>query len=72
VLGKADIQAEMRDVLEQIAKETGGMYTRKRLVELMGEDGGPIETDGGGGGVTFYVPEEEDIDELAAGGDGAP
>lgn len=71
VLGKADIEAEMREVLEQIAKETGGMYTRKRLVELMGEDGGPIETEEKSGGVQFYVPEEQDIDELTAGGDGA-
>ena len=60
---------------EQIAKELGGKYTRKQLLELMGEDGGPIETEEKSGGVQFFVPEEDDEEALRAqrpGGDGAP
>lgn len=75
VLGKSEIEEDMREVLEQIAKECGGKYTRKQLLELMGEDGGPIETEEKSGGVQFYVPEEEDEEALRAqnpGGDGAP
>lgn len=74
VMGKVELEAERREVLEQIARETGGMYTRKRLVELMGKDGGPIETEEKGGDVQFYVPEEMDEEGLRAGpgGDGAP
>jgi hypothetical protein len=72
VLGKADVEAEMREVLEQIAKELGGKYTRKQLLELMGENGGPIETEEKGGGMQFFVPEEQDEEELRPGGDGAP
>ena len=75
VLGKSDIESDMREVLEQIAKELGGKYTRKQLLELMGEDGGPIETEEKSGGVQFFVPEEDDEEALRAqrpGGDGAP
>lgn len=72
VLGKNEVEAEMREVLEQIAKELGGKYTRKQLLELMGENGGPIETEETGTGVQFYVPEEEREDALQASGDGAP
>ena len=75
VLGKSDIEADMREVLEQIAKECGGKYTRKQLLELMGEDGGPIETEEKSGGVRFFVPEEDDEETLRAqtpSGDGAP
>jgi len=75
VLGKSDIEEDMREVLEQIAKECGGKYTRKQLLELMGEDGGPIETEEKSGGVRFFVPEEDDEETLRAqtpSGDGAP
>jgi hypothetical protein len=72
VLGKNEVEAEMREVLEQIAKELGGKYTRKQLLELMGENGGPIETEEQGGGVQFYVPEEEDEEALQPSGDGTP
>lgn len=41
-LGVVDILAEIRDTLEQAAKETGGKYTNR--TELTGRDGGPVET----------------------------
>ncbi len=63
VLGRADVLEEMRDVLEQMAKETGGKYTSTQMLELMGEGGGPIETEEQGG-VAFFVPEEEDEEAL--------
>jgi len=66
VLGKSDIEEDMRDVLEQIAKECGGKYTRKQLLELMGENGGPIETEEKGAEVTLYLPEKEDEEGLSA------
>jgi len=72
---KNQIESGMRETLEQIAKELGGKYTRKQLLELMGEDGGPIETEEKSGGVQFFVPEEDDEEALRAqrpGGDGAP
>jgi len=72
---KNDIEAGMRETLEQIAKECGGKYTRKQLLELMGENGGPIETEEKSTGVQFFVPEEDDEETLRAqdpGGDGAP
>lgn len=75
VMHRAELQGERREVLEQIAKELGGKYTRKQLLELMGEDGGPIETEEKGGGVTFYAPEEDDEKDLRAqnpAGGGAP
>ena len=34
----------MQSLLEQIAKETGGKYTNKQLLEHAGRDGGPIQT----------------------------
>lgn len=65
VLGRADLLAEMREVLEQMAKETGGKYTSTQMLELMGEGGGPIETEEQGG-VAFFVPEEADEEALRA------
>lgn len=34
----------MADMLEQIAKEVGGKYTNRKLLEHSGKDGGPIQT----------------------------
>jgi hypothetical protein len=34
----------MADMLEQIAKETGGQYTNRHLLEHAGKGGGPIQT----------------------------
>lgn len=74
VMHRAELEADRREVLEQVAKELGGKYTRKQLLELMGEDGGPIETEEKSGGVQFFVPEEADEEDLRAqnAGDGAP
>jgi hypothetical protein len=72
VMHQADLQAERREVLEQIAKELGGKFTRKQLLELMGEDGGPIETEEKGGGMQFFVPEEQDEDDLRPSANGDP
>lgn len=41
-LGVVDVLAEIRDTLEQAAKETGGKFTNR--TELTGEGGGPVET----------------------------
>lgn len=41
-LGVVDALAEIRDTLEQAAKESGGKYTNR--TELTGEGGGPVET----------------------------
>ncbi len=64
VMHRADLEAERREVLEQVAKELGGKFTRKQLLELMGKDGGPIETEEKTG-VQFFVPEEEDEEALS-------
>lgn len=33
----------MASMLEQIAKEVGGKYTNKELLEVTGKDGGPVQ-----------------------------
>jgi len=42
-LGVVEVLSEIRDTLEQAAKESGGKYTNEQKLEHTGEDGGALQ-----------------------------